>query len=76
MQSSRSTTSDPVISEARYIQCDAVFVVRGTISFNEHVASQMQTRAPLLALRFGITRVLDDWTARFICFIIRKVGFL
>ena len=40
------------------------------LDIDESVASQIYAAgAPLLALRISILRVLDDWTARFICFI-------
>ena len=64
-------TSNRVISEARYIKCVTVLVASG----KEHVASQMQTRVPLLALRFCITRVLYFGTVRFICLTTQKDEF-
>ena len=60
-----------VASGNTYIQCAAVFVARG-LPINKHVASQSQTGALLLPLRFGIARFLGVWTAaRFTCFIIQ-----
>ena len=58
------------------MQCDAVCVASEKQLTIACCIINAQTGAPLLALRFGITLVLHDWTARFICFIMRKDGFL
>ena len=60
MRFSGSTTPNHIISEVRYVQCASI-CRQWEPAFIEHVASQRQTRAQLLALRFCITRILDDW---------------
>ena len=39
-----SMTANRVISGARYIQCVAVFVTKGELGINGHVATQMRKR--------------------------------